>query len=182
MRRQFIVLGLLGGTVGAVAWWRRHPRIGARYVNRVIDPLLMRSGMIQRSEGELALVEHVGRVSGTVRVTPVHPVATADGYRIVVPLGAASEWARNVVAAGHCRMQGGGVVHELDEPTLVSPITVAGIPPVVARFMDWLGFRYLLLHQFAEHEGTLAVPTSAGEPDITALVAHEAVEVVPVGA
>ena len=73
MRRPVIVLGLLGGAVGAVAWWRRNPRIGADYVNRVIDPWLVRSGIIEKSEGELGLVEHVGRVSGIVRVTPVHP-------------------------------------------------------------------------------------------------------------
>jgi deazaflavin-dependent oxidoreductase (nitroreductase family) len=174
MRRPILVIGLLGGAVGAVAWWRRHPRVGAEYVNRVIDPWLMRSGVIQKSEGELALVEHVGRVSGTVRLTPVHPVGTADGYRIVVPLGAASQWARNVLAAGHCRLQVGGVVHDLDEPTLVSPTSVAGIPPILGHFMDWLGFRYLQLHRFAEHVGDLAASTSASEPDAGALAPPEA--------
>jgi deazaflavin-dependent oxidoreductase (nitroreductase family) len=182
MRRLVIVLGLLGGTIGAVAWWRRHPRIGAEYVNRVIDPWLVGRGIVEKSEGELGLVEHVGRVSGIIRVTPVHPVATADGYRIVVPLGAASQWAQNVVAAGRCRVQVGGVVHELDEPRLVSPIKVAGIPPIVAHFMDWLGFRYMLLHQFAEHEGTLAAQTSSSGPDVTGAVSPGAVEVVVVGA
>jgi deazaflavin-dependent oxidoreductase (nitroreductase family) len=182
MRRLVIVLGLLGGTIGAVAWWRRHSRIGAEYVNRVIDPWLVGRGIVEKSEGELGLVEHVGRVSGIIRVTPVHPVATADGYRIVVPLGAASQWAQNVVAAGRCRVQVGGVVHELDEPRLVSPIKVAGIPPIVAHFMDWLGFRYMLLHQFAEHEGTLAAQTSSSGPDVTGAVSPGAVEVVVVGA
>ena len=165
MRRSVIVLGLVGGTVGAVAWWRRHPRTGAAYVNRVIDPWLMRSGIIEKSEGELGLVEHVGRVSGIVRETPVHPVATADGYRIIVPLGAASQWAQNVLAAGHCRLEVGGVVHHLDEPKLVSPIAVAGIPPIAGHVMDWLGFRYLQLHRFAEHSGTLAAPASTNEAD-----------------
>jgi deazaflavin-dependent oxidoreductase (nitroreductase family) len=165
MRRPLVVLGLVGGAAGAIAWWRRNPRIGTQYVNRVIDPWLMRSGVIERSEGELALVEHVGRVSGTVRVTPVHPVATPTGYRVIVPLGAASQWARNVLAAGHCRLQVGGVVHDLDEPTLVSPIAMAEIPSVVAHVMDWLGFRYLQLHRFAEREGDLATLTFPGRLD-----------------
>jgi len=183
MRRPVVVVVcLLGGAVGAVAWWRRHPRIGVQYVNRVIDPWLMRAGIIQKSEGELALIEHVGRVSGTVRVTPVHPVATADGYRIVVPLGAASQWARNVLAAGHCRLQVGDVVHDLDEPTLVSPVAVAGIPSIAGHLMDWLGFRYLELHRFAEHMGTLATPMSASGPDAGVLAPHEGEEVVAAGA
>lgn len=178
MRRITIVLGLIAGAVGAAAWWRRHPRVGTEYVNRAIDPWLMRSGIIEKSEGELALIEHVGRASGTVRVTPVHPVATPDGYRIIVPLGIASQWALNVLAAGRCRLQVGGVVHEMDEPTLVRPIDVAGIPPIMGRLMDWLGFRYLQLRRFAEHEGSLEAPATAVEPDASVLAAREAEEVV----
>ena len=178
MRRITIVLGLLGGAVGAAAWWRRHPRVGAEYVNRAIDPWLMRSGIIEKSEGELALIEHVGRVSGTVRVTPVHPVATPDGYRIIVPLGTASHWALNVLAAGRCRLQVGGVVHEMDEPTLVRPIDLAGIPPIMGRLMDWLGFRYLQLHRFAVHEDSLVAPASAVAPDASVLAPREAEGVV----
>jgi hypothetical protein len=182
MRGPAIVVGLFGGALGAVAWWRRHPRIGAKYVNRVIDPWLVGHGIVEKSEGELGLVEHVGRVSGIVRVSPVHPVATADGYRIIVPLGAASQWAQNVLAAGHCRMEVGGVVHHLDEPKLVSPIAVAGVPPIAGRLMNWLGFRYLQLHRFAEHEGTLAAPTSASELDASVLAPSTAEGVVGTGA
>ena len=169
MRRSVVVLGLVGGALGAVAWWRRHPRTGAEYVNRVIDPWLMGSGVIEKSRGELALVEHVGRVSGIVRLTPVHPVATEDGYRIVVPLGVASQWAQNVLAAGHCRLEVGGIVHDLDEPKLLSPIAVAGIPAIAGHVMDVLGFRYLRLHRFAEHAGTLAQPTDSSELDASVL-------------
>jgi deazaflavin-dependent oxidoreductase (nitroreductase family) len=181
MRKPVIVLGLLGGAVGAVAWWRRHPRTGAEYVNRVIDPWLVRSGLIEKSDGELGLVEHVGRVSGAVRMTPVHPVATADGYRIVVPLGATSQWAQNVLAAGHCRLEVGGVVHRLDEPKLVSPISVAGIPPIAAHVLDWLGFRYLQLHRLADHEVDLLMPASATEPETDAIEPREEETLVAAG-
>ena len=181
MRRPVIVLGLLGGAVGAVAWWRRHPRIGTDYVNRVIDPWLVRSGIIEKSEGELGLVEHVGRLSGIARVTPVHPVATADGYRIIVPLGAASQWAQNVLAAGHCRLEVGGVVHHLDEPRLVSPNAAAGIPPIASHVMDWLGFRYLQLRRFAQHDGTLARPASTCEADAGVDVPQEVEALVAAG-
>ena len=75
-----------------------------------------------------------------------------------MPLGVESQWALNVIAAGHCRLQVGEVVHELDEPLLVMASGVDGLPEAATRVMDWLGFRYLVLRQFAEHEGTLETP------------------------
>ena len=158
--RKYAVLAaaVTAEAVGTVVWWRRHPRSGSAFVNRVVDPWLVGRGIVERSGGEIALIEHVGRSTGTVRRTPVHPVPTADGFRIVVPLGAESQWARNVLAAGSCRLQVGAVVHELDEPLLVSPRRVAGIPRVVAQLMSWLGFRYLTLHQFAVRPGRLEEP------------------------
>ena len=159
MRGSLIGMAALGSAVVAgVAWWREHPRVGAGYVNRVVDPWLIRIGVLDESRGELGLVEHVGRRSGTTRLTPVHPVVTEEGYRIVVPLGVQSEWARNVLAAGGCRMQVGGTVHDLDAPALVSPAVVADIPGPISAFMEWLGFRYLVLHRRAEHPGRLDRP------------------------
>ena len=76
-------------------------------------------------------------------------------------MGAESQWARNVLAAGTCRLQIGAVVHELDEPRLVSPRRIAGIPSGVGHLMSWLGFRYLTLHRFAARPGTLERPEAA---------------------
>lgn len=165
MRRAFLTIASLGVLVGGfVAWWRRNPRFGAEWVNRVVDPWLVRQGVVAGSKGEIGLLEHVGRKTGTVRVSPVHPVATADGFRIVVPLGEASQWAKNVLAAGHCRLQVGEAVHELDEPVLVAPSGLEGLPRVATAVMDWLGFRYLVLRRFAEHPGTLDMTEAAAEP------------------
>ena len=182
--RGLVRFGMVVAAIaGAVAWWRRHPRLGAAWVNRVADPWLIRQGVVAGSNGELGLLEHVGRSSGTVRVTPIHPVRTTDGFRIVVPLGAESQWARNVIAAGRCRIQVGQIVHELDEPRLVGPSAVAGLPMPAARLMDWLGFRYLLLRQFAEHEGTLetrAAEAAAAEMEATQVIPNLApVEALP---
>ena len=170
MRRIVMVVSpFVALVVGGLAWWRWHPRTGSAWVNRVVDPWLVRQGIIDESEGELGLIEHVGRISGIVRVSPVHPVRTEDGFRIVVPLGVASHWAANVVAAGRCRLQVGDVVHELDQPSLVSPSAVAGIPPFAGRMMDVLGFRYLLLRRIAETPGALAIDARApAEPVLAA--------------
>lgn len=170
MRRLIVFsVALAGFVAGFAAWWRRHPRFGAQWVNRVADPWLVRQGMVSSSKGEIGLLEHVGRTSGTVRVTPVHPVRTPDGFRIVVPLGLESQWALNVLAAGHCRVQVGEVIHELDEPRLVMPHDVEGLPQPAVQLMEWLGFRYLVLRQFAEQPGTFEVPDATPEsPESTA--------------
>ena len=170
MRRTLLALGILGSVVlGATAYWRRHPRVGTAWVNRVVDPWLVRQGVIDKSEGELGLIEHVGRKSGIVRISPVHPVRTANGFRIVVPLGLESQWAHNVLTAGRCRLQLGDVVYELDEPMLVSPMLVDDIAPVLRQLMARLGFQYLELHRFAEAPGTRLVPLETVpemEPDL----------------
>jgi deazaflavin-dependent oxidoreductase (nitroreductase family) len=149
--------------ISSVIWWRRHPRFGSAWVNRVVDPWLVRQGVVDKSAGEIGLIEHVGRKSGTIRISPVHPVPTEDGFRIIVPLGLESHWAQNVLAAGHCRLQVGDIVHELDEPTLVSPSAIDELPPLGRRVMEWLGFRYLVLHRFAQASGTLASPSPSPE-------------------
>jgi deazaflavin-dependent oxidoreductase (nitroreductase family) len=159
------ILGGAAGLGGLVLWWRRHPRTGAAWVNRVVDPWLVRQGVLQETNGELGLIEHVGRKSGIVRATPIHPVRTAEGFRIVAPLGLESQWARNVLAAGHCRLEVDGVVHELDQPRLVLPSEVEGLPRLATKVMNWLGFRFLVLRRFSEHPGTLdSTPAEAEVP------------------
>jgi deazaflavin-dependent oxidoreductase (nitroreductase family) len=164
MRKVLFAVGVLASiAIGGIAWWRRHPRSGSGWVNRVVDPWLVRQGIVEKSEGEIGLIEHVGRKSGTVRVSPVHPVRTADGFRIIVPLGTASHWAQNVLAAGHCRLQVGDTVYELDEPVLVSPTSLVEIPAAASHLMSWLGFRYLELRRIAEATGELTAPVEPGD-------------------
>jgi deazaflavin-dependent oxidoreductase (nitroreductase family) len=159
MRKVLFAVAAAVTLTGAfVRWWRRHPRTGAGTVNRLVNPWLMRQDVPELSRGEIGLLEHVGRKTGTVRVTPVHPVRTEGGFRIIVPLGGESQWACNVLAAGHCRLQVGEAIHELDEPQLVSPTEIEAVPSAAAAVMDWLGFRYLVLRQFAEQPGKLVVP------------------------
>jgi deazaflavin-dependent oxidoreductase (nitroreductase family) len=158
MRKLLFFIMAAVGLYGAARWWREHRRVGADVVNRIIDPWLVRHGVIGSSHGELALIEHVGRKSGTVRRTPIHPMPTQDGFRIIVPIGEQSEWARNVLAAGHCRLVLGDRLIELDEPVLETPAEVPDLPQPMRAVFEWLGFRYLRLRTFG------AVETDAGAP------------------
>jgi deazaflavin-dependent oxidoreductase (nitroreductase family) len=145
MRRIVFLAALVAGIYGAVEWWRHNRRAGAGLMNRVVNSWLQRRDLIRASNGELALVEHVGRRTGTVRRTPIHPMPIDGGYRIIAPIGEGSEWARNVLAAGGCRLIVNDEVLELDEPVLETPDEVPGLPRPVRALFDWLGFRYLRL-------------------------------------
>jgi deazaflavin-dependent oxidoreductase (nitroreductase family) len=154
------VLAGVAATMAGCLAWRRNPRIGSGFVNRVIDPVLLERGLSGAGRSEIGTLEHVGRRSGTRRLTPVHPVPTDRGFRIIVPLGEASEWARNVLAAGHCRLQLHDVVYELDEPMLMKPAAVAGLSGIGRWISSWLGFRYLVLRSHWSEPGSLVLPMS----------------------
>lgn len=172
--RRIIALGVSAAVVVfAVRAWRRNPRMGTAFVNSVVNPFLVRRGLAGGRRSEIGTLEHIGRTSGIRRMTPVHPEPTDDGFRIVVPLGAASQWARNVLAAGHCQLHLHGQVFELDEPTIMPAAAAADLPWLVQRVMGALGFQYLCLRTFAvdgeprsvgaseSTDRTDAVPTAA---------------------
>lgn len=156
MRRLFGIVGLAVVGAAFVAWWRQNRRCGTAFVNGVVNPALMRRRLTGSGRSEIGTLEHVGRTSGTRRLTPVHPEPTADGFRIIVPLGAESQWARNVLAAGHCRLQLHDTVYDLDEPKLITPEEAEGLPRLAQRLESYLGFRYLALRTFAAAHGELA--------------------------
>jgi deazaflavin-dependent oxidoreductase (nitroreductase family) len=162
MRRLIFLAATAAGVFAFVRWWRDNRRFGSDFMNRVVDPWLEERGVIGGSRGELALIEHVGRRSGIVRRTPIHPMPTEDGFRIIVPVGEKSHWARNVLAAGHCRLVIGDRVLELDEPVLEMPAQVPGLAAPVRAAFEWLGFRYLRLHTFGEADA--AEPATQAEP------------------
>jgi deazaflavin-dependent oxidoreductase (nitroreductase family) len=170
MRKFIVFAASAAGIYGLALWWRQNRRVGADFVNRIIDPWLERSGLITGSRGELGLIEHLGRKSGTVRRTPIHPVPTAEGYRIIVPIGERSEWARNVLAAGHCRLFIGDHLLDLDKPVLETPSEVPGLPRPLSALFEWLGFRYLRLRTSGE-----AKPTAVASTIERPAMQHEAI-------
>jgi hypothetical protein len=158
MRRivsMIAVATALGATVGgAVVVWRRNPRVGSAFVNSVVNPSLLRRGLAGGAKSEIGTLEHMGRTSGVRRLTPVHPERTPEGFRIMVPLGPHSQWARNVLAAGHCRLQLHEVIYELDEPAMIAASEVHDLPSAVRGAMAALGFEYLTLRTFNSGPGT----------------------------
>ena len=159
MRRLVAISGgsaiLAAIVTGTVVYWRRNPRVGTRFVNAVVNPGLLKRGLAGGEKSEIGTVEHIGRRSGIRRLTPVHPESIPGGFRIVVPLGGHSEWARNVLAAGHCRLQLHDLVYDLDEPAMIEASDARDLPRIVRGVMQVLGFQYLTLRTFAVTTGAL---------------------------
>jgi len=155
----FVAFPAVGGAalVAAVGLWRRNPRIGTAFVNSVVNPALLRRGLAGYGRSEIGTLEHVGRKSGARRLTPVHPEPTPDGFRIIVPLGMRSEWARNVIAAGHCRLLLHDQVFDLDEPAMIDAAEAQDLPWPLRHVLGTLGFQYLHLRTFASQPGCIEV-------------------------
>jgi deazaflavin-dependent oxidoreductase (nitroreductase family) len=87
----------------------------------------------------LGLVLHVGRKSGRVYRTPVN-LFTADGhYTIALTYGRESDWVRNVLADGGCRIVHRSKEIRLVEPRIVHDETRAAIRPVERFFLRLFG-------------------------------------------
>jgi len=167
----FVLPAVSGAAVVAAArMWRRNPRIGTAFVNSVVNPALLRRGLAGYGRSEIGTLEHFGRKSGVRRLTPVHPEPTPAGFRIIVPLGMRSEWARNVIAAGHCRLLLHDQVFDLDEPAMVDAGEAKDLPWLLRRFLAELGFQYLNLRTFA------AQPDRADLAEEDALEADASIE------
>lgn len=150
-----------GGTA-VLVWQEWRKPVGERFsrarrfANETADPLVLQLGLAGGHASRLACIEHVGRRSGTIHRTPVYPRLTENDVIIALPLGEASQWAQNITAAGRCRMQYRDTLYELDEPTIVTPGALGGLPAPVLRRAERLGLRYLRLRRVSEVPGTFA--------------------------
>jgi len=142
------------------------PWMRARMNDRV-NPWLLEHGIPGSEKAEIATLEHIGRTSGTVHFTPVHPTIRDAVVLIPAPLGVGSQWARNVEHAGHARMQFHDMLYELDQPELIAVAETGIFPPQVAAPFDRMGWRYVRLHVAASVPGTFATHATtlpAGTP------------------
>ncbi|WP_207838621.1 nitroreductase family deazaflavin-dependent oxidoreductase [Williamsia soli] len=75
----------------------------------------------------MAVIEHLGRRSGRSYETPVMVFVSESTVSIVLNYGTASDWVRNVVAAGHAEVVHRNRRFRLDEPRLV-PASQSQVP------------------------------------------------------
>ena len=165
--KKAITLLAIGAAVGVVA-----DRIAAetrkpapeqflwvrRVVNEKVNPLLLERDLVGTGRAEIATLEHVGRKSGAVHMTPVHPTLCDDAVLIPAPMGVGSQWAQNVLAAGTARLQLHDTVYDLDAPELIPPSETGFYPPQLAAPFDRLGWRYVRMHVAGSAPGALVVP------------------------
>jgi deazaflavin-dependent oxidoreductase (nitroreductase family) len=80
-----------------------------------------------------ALVLHRGRRSGREYRTPVWAFRTKEGYVIPLTYGADSEWVRNIVADGECRLRRRGRVEVLTNPQVLRGAPGRELVPAMVR-------------------------------------------------
>lgn len=84
------------------------------------------------------ILTHVGRKSGRVYRTPVNVFRVPEGFLIALTYGRESEWVRNVIAAGGCKLETRGVQYQLSSPNVVRDPTRRRFPipvPIVLRIV-----------------------------------------------
>jgi hypothetical protein len=121
------------------------PWLRAR-MNERVNPWLLEHRIPGSEKAEIATLEHVGRTSGTVYFTPVHPTLRDDTVLIPAPLGVGSHWARNAEHAGRARMQFHDRLYDLDQPELITVAESGMFPAAVAAPFDRMGWRYMRFH------------------------------------
>jgi deazaflavin-dependent oxidoreductase (nitroreductase family) len=85
------------------------------------------------------ILTHVGRKSGRLYRTPVNVFRAPEGFIIALTYGRESEWVRNVIAAGGCKLETRGKNHELSSPTVVHDPTRQRFPIPVRIVLRLIG-------------------------------------------
>jgi deazaflavin-dependent oxidoreductase (nitroreductase family) len=88
------------------------PRWWGHINKRVFNPRAI-------ADGKWPVLTHVGRTSGATYRTPLDAYPVDGGYLFVLVYGPRSDWARNVLAAGHAWLRVDGREMELVAPRLV---------------------------------------------------------------
>lgn len=99
-----------------------------------------------------AILRHVGRTSGTAYATPIVALRTRDGFIIPLPFGDATQWAKNLFAAGRGSLRSAGREYGIGEPRIVEGEVAAAHLPRSVRFVaGHLGLRQYVLIRRIEH-------------------------------
>jgi deazaflavin-dependent oxidoreductase (nitroreductase family) len=85
------------------------------------------------------IITHVGRKSGRIYHTPVNVFRASDGFLIALTYGQESEWVKNVMAAGGCKLKTRGEQYQLTSPTIVHDPTGGRFPLPVRVTLGFVG-------------------------------------------
>jgi deazaflavin-dependent oxidoreductase (nitroreductase family) len=85
------------------------------------------------------ILTHVGRKSGRLYRTPVNVFRAPEGFLIALTYGRESEWVKNVVAAGGCKLETRHVRYLLSAPTIVHDPTRRRFPLFVRIVLGIIG-------------------------------------------
>jgi deazaflavin-dependent oxidoreductase (nitroreductase family) len=117
--------------------------------NRIVTNRLARP--IAGRVPPLALIGHVGRITGTPYRTPVLIFRDDERWFVAVIYGAGSDWVRNALAAGACDVMYRGHAYRMDtlEVIAAEPSDLP-LPAPVKAALRLIGTRRFLLMQGVE--------------------------------
>lgn len=93
-----------------------------------------------------AIVRHTGRTSGKAYATPVVARPTPDGFIIPLPFGDATQWAKNLFAAGGGSIRFAGREHLIAEPRIMDLEEAAPhLAPPIRFVARRLGLRHWVI-------------------------------------
>lgn len=87
------------------------------------------------------ILRHTGRTSGKAYSTPVVAIRTPDGFLIPLPFGDATQWARNLFAAGGGSLRSAGRDYRIVEPRIIDREDERDLPALVRFLSRRLGLR-----------------------------------------
>ena len=126
--------------------------VAMRPLTTVLNPVMLKLAG-RRHVRMAAQIRHVGRRSGRAYVTPAGARLAGDTFVIPLTFGNASDWSRNVRAAGGCTIVLNGTDYRAVQPELAdrdqaAPVVRAAFGPLERAMFRMLGIRqYLLLRR-----------------------------------
>jgi len=129
----------------APAWF---VRIAIRPMTKILNPLIIKFAG-RRHVSIAAQIQHVGRRSGKVYMTPATAHVHGEVILIALTFGNQSDWARNVRAAGGCLVRINGRTYHATNPQFLSreqagPLLKATFSPIQRAGTRMLGVRQFL--------------------------------------
>jgi deazaflavin-dependent oxidoreductase (nitroreductase family) len=81
-----------------------------------------------------AILRHTGRTSGTAYATPVVALKDGEGFLVPLPFGDATQWAKNLFAAGGGAIKYAGREYRVADPRIVEREEIVDRLPRLVRF------------------------------------------------